>query len=162
MIVGGTGMLSGVCRALARRGHRVSVLARRPADLGPGVVCYPCDYTDSDVLELAVRSALEDAGAPRLLLTWIHSTAPLAAARIRSWTTPERHLCVLGSASAQTPAPDPSEAGCQQVVLGFVIESGTSRWLTHDEICAGVLGAIDVPRPRTVVGVVEPWSKRPG
>ncbi|NUN53550.1 MAG: hypothetical protein HUU06_12290 [Planctomycetaceae bacterium] len=47
------------------------------------------------------------------------------------------------------------------MILGFVREGDRSRWLTDAEIAAGVLGAIAADRPRTVVGVVEPWSARP-
>lgn len=49
----------------------------------------------------------------------------------------------------------------REAILGFVREGHSSRWLTHSEISAGVLAAVDSARPRTVVGVVEPWSERP-
>ncbi|GAB5497031.1 MAG: short-chain dehydrogenase [Phycisphaerales bacterium] len=161
MVVGGTGMLAGVCRELAERGCLLSVLARRQADLGPGVTCYPCDYTDPDSFKSAADSAIRQTGKPSLLITWIHSTAPLAADLIHSWTTPTRHIRVLGSASANKPAPDLSEAGVEQVVLGFVVNQTGSRWLTHDEICEGVMRAVDHPQRRTVVGELEPREKRP-
>ncbi|RNC80931.1 MAG: hypothetical protein ED559_03785 [Phycisphaera sp.] len=161
MVIGGTGMLAGACQELAGRGSRLSVLARRPADLGPGVTCYPCDYTEPDSFELAASSAIRQSGKPSLLITWIHATAPNGADQIHSWTDPTRHIRVLGSASANKAAPGRSEAGVEHVVLGFVVGPAGSRWLTNEEICEGVLHAVDHPQPRTVVGVLEPWEKRP-
>ena len=161
MVVGGTGMLAGVCRELAGRGSRLSVLARRPADLGTGVTCYTCDYTDTASFEAAASDAIRQNGKPSLLITWIHATAPNGGDQIHSWTNPARHIRVLGSASANKPAPDQSEAGVEHVILGFVVGPAGSRWLTNEEICEGVMRAVDHPQPRTVVGVLEPWEKRP-
>lgn len=160
MVVGGTGMLSTVCTTLARRGHGVSALARRRRDLD-GVRCYPCDYTDPVSFEAAMRAATEDLGPVEVLVTWIHGYAPDATEHARRLTRPRRHLRVLGSASARPPSTG-SDDGAESVVLGFVTSGGRSRWLTHDEIGSGVLAAFDRPRPRTVVGVIEPWHLRPG
>ncbi|MEM5592401.1 hypothetical protein AAHH67_13015 [Niallia circulans] len=41
------------------------------------------------------------------------------------------------------------------------MENSVSRWLTHKEISAGVIDAIKNNWKRKVVGVVEPWEKRP-
>lgn len=49
----------------------------------------------------------------------------------------------------------------RQVILGFVIEGGRSRWLTHQEISDGVLKAVHQDAAWSVVGTVEPWSMRP-
>ena len=49
----------------------------------------------------------------------------------------------------------------RQVILGFVIEGGRSRWLTHAEISGGVLDAVRNDRLFSIVGTVEPWSLRP-
>jgi hypothetical protein len=47
------------------------------------------------------------------------------------------------------------------VQLGFIIENGHSRWLTHEEISAGVIQAICTKKPVTQVGLLEPWEMRP-
>ena len=36
-----------------------------------------------------------------------------------------------------------------------------SRWLTDEEISSGVLKAIEEDKERFVIGVTEPWSKKP-
>ncbi|MCA9274215.1 MAG: hypothetical protein KDA31_14350 [Phycisphaerales bacterium] len=161
MVIGGTGMLAGLCRTLADRGHPVSVLARRNRDLGPGVGCFACDYKDPDSLDAAMSEAIDELGPIAVLISWIHGTAPDAAEQAHRIASPERHLRILGSASAKRPAPGPSEAGCERITLGFALDGPASRWLTHDEICEGVLHAFDHPRPATIVGVVEPWERRP-
>ncbi len=162
MVVGGTGMLAGLCRSLAQRGHRLSVLARRPTDLGASVTCFPCDYSDPVSFETAIRASIDSKGPPAVLITWIHSSAPKAAAMAERLTAPKRHMHILGSASARRPTPGPSEVGAERIILGFALEQSSSRWLTHAEICAGVLGAFDQPQPETIVGAVEPWDRRPG
>ena len=161
MVIGGTGMLAGLCQTLANRGHPVSVLARRHRDLGPGVVCFPCDYTDAEMLEAAIGRAIDQFGPVDALISWIHGTAPEAAAQAHQLASPARHLRILGSASAKKPAPDPSEAGLERITLGFVLTGSASRWLTHDEICRGVLHTFDHPGPESTVGLVEPWDRRP-
>jgi hypothetical protein len=43
----------------------------------------------------------------------------------------------------------------QDVVLGWVDEPGGRRWLTDEEICAGVLEALERPERRAaVVGTI--------
>src|SRR5690606_3732421 len=49
----------------------------------------------------------------------------------------------------------------REVIRGFVIDAGRSRWLTHREISQGVLEAIRADRPRSIVGTVTPWPARP-
>jgi hypothetical protein len=48
-----------------------------------------------------------------------------------------------------------------EVVLGFVEGGSGSRWLSHDEISAGVVNAVVEEGGRHIVGVVDPWSARP-
>jgi hypothetical protein len=77
---------------------------------------------------------------------------------------------VLGSAADDPSQPDDarrsrfaalSDLVYHEVILGFIVDRGTSRWLTHDEISAGVLAAIDRGAPRSIVGTTRPWSARP-
>ena len=49
----------------------------------------------------------------------------------------------------------------RQVVLGFRVVGDRSRWLTNDEISAGVLDAVRNDRPLSVIGQVDPWAARP-
>lgn len=107
-------------------------------------------------------------------MVWIHGTAPaapLAVARlVGEPDRPGRYFHVLGSASADPSRPDPERLAAfqalrniryREIILGFVIEGGVSRWLSHAEISAGVLAAVDADQPRTIIGTVEPWHRRP-
>jgi hypothetical protein len=48
-----------------------------------------------------------------------------------------------------------------QVILGFVLEGTSSRWLSHDEISAAAVAQMEHPQPRLIAGVLEPWDRRP-
>ena len=177
LVVGGTGMLRGVVVDLARRGHQVSVVARggeRLASLerdGCGRVHgLPQDWHDTSALERAVAESASRHGPISLAVVWIHSSAPEGPVAVaRAMAPPCRYLHVLGSSAADPSRPDTGrrarfeELGLEyrEVVLGFVVDDGRSRWLTNVEIAAGVLRAVDSDLLRSVVGVVEPWSARP-
>ena len=163
-------MLAGVARELAARGAATSVVARRANRAPEGTRGVAADYRDTDAFVRAVR----DAGPFDLAVVWIHSTAPdapLALARaLLEGGRSVRYVHVLGSAAADPSAPDPGRRAAfdalpglsyEEVILGFVHHGGGSRWLRDAEIAAGVLAAIDAPRPRSVVGTVTPWSARP-
>ena len=79
---------------------------------------------------------------------------------------------IMGSAMADPARPDRLETAAavaegldrcrlRQVVLGFRVEDGVSRWLNHAEIASGVLEAVAADRTFSVIGQVEPWSARP-
>ena len=76
LVVGGTGMLAGLTRALAGRGHTVTSVARRDADLGPGVLSLPLDYRDGSALAAALAKAVSERGPIDLAVCWIHTDAP--------------------------------------------------------------------------------------
>lgn len=181
LVVGGTGMLRAVAMELARRGHATTVIARSPEPLaemaeqsGGGVHPLALDYRDRDALEGGLRTAIDERGPLTLVVAWIHGSAPdapLAVARIAAnGSTALRYVHVLGSAADDPSVPEPQRRAAfeaidrlvyEEVILGFVQDADGSRWLTDDEIAAGVLTAIDAPAPRHVVGVTRPWSARP-
>ena len=68
-----------------------------------------------------------------------------------------------GQGERPNPAGPASVAGVRyrRVVLGFVVEGTRSRWLTDDEISAGVVRALESGEDRTLVGVLEPRAMRP-
>jgi NAD(P)-dependent dehydrogenase (short-subunit alcohol dehydrogenase family) len=111
LVVGGSGMLAMLCLELARQGRKVSVLARdatrlrRLSELAPGILPISADYTDSEALEGALRSAVRRAGPIERTVCWIHDTAPQAPLAIASHVG--RVYChVLGSAAANPAAPE--------------------------------------------------------
>ncbi|MEI9996588.1 MAG: hypothetical protein WDM91_18465 [Rhizomicrobium sp.] len=171
LIVGGSGMLAGLCRSLCDGGGRVSVLARnerRIRAIAPEIVPVACDYNNG----VALAETLGALDPPDLVIAWIHGRAPHARRALAECVAAEgRFLQVLGSAHGDPAHPerlaemaeaaDDLPIDYQAVVLGFVVEGGRSRWLRNEEISAGVLAAIRSAAPLSIVGTVEPWSAKP-
>jgi NAD(P)-dependent dehydrogenase (short-subunit alcohol dehydrogenase family) len=172
LVVGGTGMLSGLCEALAGDGGRLSLLARRATAWGGAAAGqFDCDYYDEAGFTAALDAAVAANGPVDLAVTWIH-TLKIAASRRVAERTRGRLFQVLGSAAADPARPEVLDLGrtvvdglrdcrLRQVVLGFKVEAGRSRWLIDEEISGGVLEAIRADRPVSVIGQTEPWSLRP-
>ena len=179
LIVGGTGMLSGATLALAREFDVVSVVARGHRRLdelallasggGGDLNALRLDYSDADRLGDALAGAQDSHGPFDLALGWIHGTVPEAPRQvIRALRVGATFWHVLGSAAADPTAVaddrrlhPPEGVRYHQVILGFVVEGGRSRWLTNDEISAGVLDALRGAARCHVVGTVRSWSARP-
>jgi hypothetical protein len=145
-------MLAGVAAALLDDGWQVVLPSRRrpalPATNGHTYAAHwvKADWTIPTALAKAAGEAL--GGPADLLVAWVHrevragvlrSVAPLL---VRGAPVVEVH----GSASANPVGgcPDAILPGhpTQQVVLGYVRHAGRTRWLTHEEISAGVLDAV--------------------
>jgi hypothetical protein len=171
LVVGGSGMLAGCCRALLSISDKVSVLARderRIRAIAPAIHPVLCDYKDED----AFAAAFAALDPPDLVVAWIHGRHPelrrMLAERLRPGGC---FLQVLGSAHGDPSHPErlaemaKAAEGLpiihQAAVLGFVVESGGSRWLTNDEISSGVFAAIQSDLPTSIIGTVEPWTARP-
>lgn len=184
LVVGGTGMLRGLVLGLAEAGWTVSVVARRPRRLTvlrrnaqprPGDV-WPIaqDYREEARFRKKLAGALDLHGPVGLAVGWIHSpvAGPLGALvdALGVHSHPCRLFHLVGSA-AQDPTrfvPGVSEIidaapwiRYREVILGFKMDGGRSRWLMDEEIVEGVLDALLEDARRTVIGTVEPWSARP-
>jgi NAD(P)-dependent dehydrogenase (short-subunit alcohol dehydrogenase family) len=171
LIVGGSGMLAGLCRTLCSSADTVSVLARnekRIRAVADDVESIACDYNNGT----ALAETLSSLDAPDLLVAWIHGRAPQARRALAEHVAAEgRFVQVLGSAHADPSHPERlaemahAAEGLpidyQAVVLGFMLENGRSRWLTNEEISSGVLAAVESGAAHSVVGTVEPWSAKP-
>ena len=171
LIAGGSGMLAPLARRFIDQADHVSVLARNEkriraiaGDVDPVV----CDYNDG----AALSEALNLIAAPDLVIAWIHGRAPSARRALAECVVAEgRFVQILGSAHGDPAHPErlvemaKAAEGLpidyQAVVLGFVHERTTSRWLSNDEISDGVFRAIEAEQPLAIVGTVEPWSARP-
>ncbi len=152
VVVGATGMLAGATRSLAGRGHVVTSIARRPAELGPGVVSAPLDYRDRESLEACLAEATRERGPIELALCWIHTEAPEAPGVVAAALAPGARLVQVFGTRVWPLEAVPVHVAYRQVLLG----STSGRWLTHDEISSGVLAAVDRDGPIAVVG------ERPG
>lgn len=179
LVVGGTGMLAGAVSSLAGQGWRVSVLARTAsqAPASEWVHGWDCDYHDEAAFRSAVTAAVGRNGPIALAIAWFHTLKIPAPRRLAEAVgapeAPGRYVQVLGSAVADPARPDRLATAAtvaqglphcrlRQVVLGFRIEGGESRWLSNEEISTGVLEAIAQDAPLSVIGVTSPWSARPG
>lgn len=195
LVLGGSGMLAGVCLRLARDGWLVSVAARRrgPIDdlvaridrppiggAGPArgsIHAVPVDYHDDAALDGALRSAMHDRGPFALVVAWVHSSAPRAlgiAARLAGAApadavgTPTPLLEIISSGATE-PERRPVEPAVRnapgilhrRVALGWIREGRRSRWLTDDEIAAGVIRAIGTSDTLSIVGVCSPIEEAP-
>jgi hypothetical protein len=174
--------------AVARRSGPLEALVRRAEGLDGEVRPLALDYRDGESLQAALEEATGEWGAIRLAVCWIHSVAPealwIVAGALASGSgsasddraagglpgSAPRLLHLLGSAQEDPvrSRPDVDErkerfpgVAWERILLGYRIEDGRSRWLTHDEIVEGVRRAIGEPQERTVIGTVEPWSERP-
>jgi hypothetical protein len=181
LVVGGSGMLAGLCLRLAGEGCKVSIIARDRNRLQSltekappgGILPVAVDYCDAQAFERALdRLAGDCDGPPTQAVGWIHDeVAPDASLQIADHVGIFWH--VLGSAAADPSAPRlladwrdrisryrPAH-DYRQIVLGFVIEAQRSRWLTDAEICNGVYDAIRNAQSTSIVGTIAPWSRRP-
>ena len=161
-------MLSGLVEALAGDGGRLSLLSRHASQAAGGI---DCDYHDEAAFARALEAAVARNGPVELAIAWFH-TLKIAAPRLLAREVRGRMFQVLGSATADPARPHRLAAAaavaeglpeCQlrQVVLGFRVGDGGSRWLTNTEISGGVLDAVRADRSLSIVGQVEPWSARP-
>ena len=188
LVIGGTGMLRDATLWLAGRHDTVSVVARSTKDLealraeAPAGTIQPLarDYRDGEAFANALLDTQEVHGPVDLAVCWVHAVAPDAPLQVAQDIVAERlaqglaeplvYVHVLGSASAD-PSRDSGDArgpfeelgpiDDQQVVLGFVLEGDSSRWLTNAEISRGAIAAIDHAAQRHIVGAVRPWDRRP-
>lgn len=176
LAIGASGMLADAVRGLAWRGWEVTLVARRLDRLervaagAPSGTVRPrtIDYRDTTGLRRLVADAAAERGPIRLVLAWIHDTAPEAHDSIAEQVgaTPPRchYVEVLGSATV-----DPSTLGRERarrlgaqpflehrrVLLGY--GDGGRRWLTNQEISTGVLDAVDTDVQDHVIGTLEPF-----
>jgi hypothetical protein len=177
LVVGGTGMLSGLTHHLLTEAKTVSLVARRPERLRAPTIKerlnpIALDYSQSARLADSIRHAIAAHGPIQLAVCWIHSSAPDALPTLLTELArpglPFRLFHVRGSAAMDpsalpNPVLDRLPEVCQyrQVVLGFVLEGNHSRWLTNEEISAGVIQAVASDAHTYIVGTVRPWSLRP-
>lgn len=184
LVIGGSGMLRGLSLSLARRGWRVSVIARTASTLREmehdadndeaSLRGFPADYVNEASLDAALEQSIAVFGSWTLVVLWVHSRATGVVERVGCLAargpSPVRIFEVVGSAGRLEPgevaAPmivrSHATVAWRRVVLGFIREPGGPRWLTHDEICRGIEEAVMADRRATIVGLVDPWSRRPG
>ncbi|MCC6284822.1 MAG: hypothetical protein IT439_05900 [Phycisphaerales bacterium] len=174
LIVGGSGMLAEVCLSLSGEAGKVSVLARSAPRLNTlaarrsNISPIPCDYADSDGLIRALALAADTRGAFDLAVCWVHGNAARAMDVVAAALAPGARVVHILPSDANEPVGDAAHAALRArhlsliwhvVRLGFKIElargTARARWLTHAEICRGVLDAIASPASSSTVGLLS-------
>ncbi len=179
LVLGGTGMLSGVVAELVRDGWHVVVPSRRyapiPVDMPESAaddrqaLWVEADWSAPESLAERVDKAL--AGKADLLVAWVHDAYREAVLAAIAPLIAEDAVVVevRGAAAAQphtgTPEPSLPDHETQLVVLGFVRDGESIRWLTHREISEGVLDAVhralaDRPPETFQIGEVNQYAIR--
>jgi NAD(P)-dependent dehydrogenase (short-subunit alcohol dehydrogenase family) len=176
LVVGASGMLSDVVRWLSQEGYHVTVVGR---DIGKlqrlqASSAHPdafslldLDYHETEQLRQRIAKLLTERERIDLVVTWIHTTAPEAMPiLIQELSRQEsewRLYHVNGSRAWKKPPQVPTipNGTYNSIILGFVLEQDGARWLTNQEISQGVIRAIQSEEPLSIIGVVEPWEKRP-
>lgn len=177
LVVGGSGMLAEVSRWLAHIGYHVTVIGRDRSKLTrvaetsstpDRFSLLDLDYQNKPALQQAMSQLRAERGSFDLAVTWIHSTAPDALSVIQQefakQATEWRLFHVCGSRAWINPPFVEKVDSClyRRIILGFVLEEPTARWLTNDEIAHGVIRTIETDQALSIIGTVEPWERRPG
>ncbi|MDY0395679.1 short-chain dehydrogenase [Virgibacillus halophilus] len=108
-------------------------------------------------------------GKIQLVVAWIHSDANHAfsiISQVIAETADHWHMFhILGSSANLNELKQElhvaDNCSYHQVQLGFIRYQNQSRWLTHTEICNGVIDAIKRGDPTYTIGMTEPWELRP-
>ncbi len=177
LLIGATGMLAGAARHFASEAGGAVMLARRASGFSFGDAALDtwrigidADWKDS----AAFGAALDEAGRHgpfALALAWLHGRDEAMRERVTRLVAEGGTLVeVLGSAASRPGAFGDERLAAmrahpgvryRQVLLGFVVEDGGSRWLTHGEISKAAIAALAAEDTRTIAGQVEPWDARP-
>jgi NAD(P)-dependent dehydrogenase (short-subunit alcohol dehydrogenase family) len=174
LVIGGTGMLAGVSTWLVHEGYHVSIIGRCPikhqhvkekVSDPESITSIAVDYTNLSELKLQVEKTLKDNGPISTLISWSHSLDSLQAIVeiLSNQQKPWELLHVKGSRKYfQNDVLDiPANCQSKSVYLGFVLEGDHSRWLNHCEICNGIIESLQKQTHSSIIGVVEPYSRRP-
>ena len=159
-----------VLSSVARTENSLSLLNKKIKKHGVTHHMLSVDWHDEFQFAQSIDKHIDAVGCPSLILAWLHNhrlmhkiVAILSKYRVHCQLTQ-----VHGSAAASPEksrrywlVQTPEHVIYKQVILGFRVEEGRSRWLTNQEISTGVVSAIDGPEEINIVGQVEPWSLRP-
>ena len=174
LVIGGTGMLAKAALWLADNGCHVSVIGRNPEKMQRLVEKNPAqitpvlvDYTNTEELAAQLFHIQQKNGPINLVVAWIHSSGSGAIPCLldslprESW----KLFHVNGSSSnleeIKAELAVPKHVHYHQIQLGFKVENGNSRWLTHEEISNGVIKSIQEEKAVHLVGTLTPWEMRP-
>jgi len=176
LVVGGTGMLTGFCVDMTKVEEVVSVVGRNLVrfdrlakkcegnigKINPVIT----DYSNIEELTDQLKHCFYLFGTPTLIVSWIHS--PSAGAHETIMRLTKQASCdyyylsgslksekLLQVDEVEQMAVQFTNINFHKVVLGFIKEANSKRWLTNEEISKGVLKAALSGEKVSVVGVLE-------
>lgn len=159
LCIGTTGMLAGMTRELVSSGHRVYGIARTtqslercalgiPEDHRDRYVGCRCNYADPE----SWARVLDEIPDPiDQVVCWIHGSAPHAFDQVLERFSGSD---ILRVGSSSTCVSDAASQNYRTVILGALRDGTSIRWLTHEEISAGVMDAIWSRERVSVVGLI--------
>ena len=171
LVIGGTGMLAGVCLQLARGDYSVSVIGRTLSKFkrlqieSPPNSIFPLmtDYDTDDVYD-EIHKVLRERGPFDLIISWTPNYRLLERiCEMNHGEAPFRLFHVMGSRRyfEDEPIKIPGLCNYRKVYLGFVMQDSGSRWLTHCEIANGVIKQIKADEKMGIIGQIHPYEARP-
>jgi hypothetical protein len=179
LVVGGAGILRPAALALLGGGHAVTATARTHASLDslmraaagcPGEAYgIAGDYDRPGALALALANAVAARGAFDLALVYAPGHALLARAALAAHPpaimvdilTSGHGAPGIGEGDRRRAAARGRERSVR-LLLGWVADSGGTRWHTPEEVSAAALSASRAPDgSELVLGALRPWRDRP-
>lgn len=155
LVIGGSGMLADATRWLARHHPPTLLVARQAGLFAAGetrILPLDLDWTQGGFAD-SIGEALEALPALTKALVWVHDPVHRLPALVPLLPLPGTVL-VLGS-HGSLPAVTADMRGAATVRLGSIGTPSGRRWLTHPEICAGAIAALEDGRSR-VIGELPP------
>jgi hypothetical protein len=171
LIIGGTGMLREATEYFISNNYSVSVLGQDKGKLNYFTEKFPDktislisqDYNDSGSLINLIEADIKLHGSFDIIISWIHSKASDSVRQLfdtlSKYNSKTRFYHVKGSVN-YTPN-NSDKLDYREILLGFVIENNSSRWLTNHEISEGVINTVVSDKKKSIVGQIEPEDLRP-
>lgn len=182
LVIGATGMLMQASKSLANRSEKFTFTARTKRSiermylhlsiLRKHSFGLQLDWNNETLFLASLDQYFKVHGNPSLVVAWLHNdeTGSELAKLLCKYNKPVDFYHIRGSMAGHPDSnfeshhSDFNSAGYvnyHQIILGFQIEGGQSRWLSNSEISTGVLNAVEQKEAYSVVGTVEPWNKKP-
>lgn len=160
LVIGGSGMLSGLCQELAKRYSKVGVVGRTKAKMQDltlidNIVPIFVDYTDLKALKNSLDKFIEDFGGTCLVVSWVHSTQPDAVLVAAKYCDEEFYEVTGHSGSQQDHVSRTHEKLTLEMGLDYhriILGKVGNRWLTDSEISIGAIEALKSKSNEYVVG----------
>ena len=157
LIIGGSGMLSGVCNYYLKAEYKVTVLSR--TDKKEAFARGDVDWLKSDYDKEGFMDIIKDffrTNAVSEIIVWMHDEHSENFEKLMEFlkNTPETGVFhVRGSSAFYSLDTKKYGENYHQVILGMNKVDGETRWLKHSEISLGVIVATQEKKKVFTVGI---------